>query len=308
MPIVSSTRGFKGRAIVNVRPRSGLGRKFQLGNTTSITENTEVERTSRQNFQRSGGGELDVDEAITSITVEMVVDDIKPESIAIGMRGEYEKLLSQAITGEKHPAWAGERVSFSYIPDPDVAVTVSIDATAARENETDYPKGALVIDSSAVYLAVVGGTTGSAAPTWPTDGGTETDGSVTWRHIGAAALTQDTHFERTRQGVAFIAGANALFVDDEPLPIVVGYTRNPQYVIQNFVNSGAEFEIEVDGENAADNGAPSIVRYFRAKFSPSSGRNRVSSDFASMTLTATLLEDPTRTGTGKSKYMEELMV
>lgn len=308
MPILSSTRGFKGRAIVNIRPRNGIGRKFQLGNTNSITENTEVERTSRQNFQRSGGGELDVDESITSITVEMVVDDIKPEAIAIGMRGEYERVLSQAITGEKHAAWSRERVSFAYIPDPAVEVTVALDASASWAATTAFAAGAVLLDGSAVYQATVGGTSGSAEPTWPTGNGTVTDGTVTWRHVGAVALVKDTHFAITKQGVEFIAGGDTLFSGDLPLPIAVGYTRNPQYVIQNFVNSGEEFEIEIDGENAADNGAPSIVRYFRAKFSPASGRNRVSSGFASMTLSATLLEDPTRTGLGKSKYMEELMV
>lgn len=309
MPIVSSTRGFKGRAIVNVRPRNGLGRKFRLGNTQSITENTEVERSSRQNFQVSGGGELDVDEPISSITIEMVIDDIKPESIAIGMRGAYEKLLSEPLTGEKHNAWSGERVSFAYIPDPAVAATVAIAADAAWSATTAFAQGAVILEGAAVYLATTAGTTSGAEPVWPTTvGATITDGTVTWRNIGPASLTENTHYERTKQGIAFIAGGDGLFVGDVPLPVVVGYTRNAQYVIQNFINSGEEFEIEVDGENAADNGAPSIVRYFRVKFSPASGRNRVSSGFASMTLSATLLEDPTRTGTGKSKYMEELMV
>lgn len=308
MPIVSLTRGFKGRAIVNVRPRDGIGRKFRLGNTTAVTENVEVERTSRQNFQTSGGGELDVDEAITSITVNLTVDDIKPETIAIGMRGEYEKLLSAAVTNEAHQAWSRERVSFTQIPDPDVAVTVAIAATAAWAATTAYAKGALVLKTGRAYLATVAGTSAGVEPTWPTNLGTVVDGTVTWRDLGVVALTLDTHFARTKQGVEFIAGGDALFIDDIALPITVGYTRNAQYVIQAFVNSGTEFEIEIDGENSADSGAPNIVRYFRGKFSPMSGFNRVGAEFASMNLIMTLLEDPTRTGTGKSKYMEVAMV
>lgn len=309
MPIVSLTRGFKGRAIVNVKPRNGIGRKFQLGNTTAVTENTEVERTSRQNFQTSGGGELDVDEVVSSITVEMTVDDIKPETIAIGMRGEYEKLLSAAVTGEAHSAWSGERVSFTQIPDPDVAVTVAIAATAAWAGTTAYAKGALVLDTGRAYLCTVAGTSAGVEPTWPTTAGnTVVDGTVTWRDLGVVDLVLDTHFARTKQGIAFIAGGNGLFIDDVALPITVGYTRNAQYVIQAFVNSGTEFEVEIDGENSADSGAPTIVRYFRGKFSPMSGFNRVSSEFASMNLVMTLLEDATRTGTGQSRYMEVAMV
>ncbi|THF61391.1 hypothetical protein E6C76_20115 [Pseudothauera nasutitermitis] len=305
MPIVSRTRGFQGRARVSLTPLSG-GRKFQLGNTTAITENVEVERTARQNFQESGGGELDVNETVTSITASLTVDDIKPETIAIGLRAEIQRLATAPITGEKHAAWAGERVSFKYIPDPDVAVTVAIngDEWAA---EADVDVGQVVIASTQAYVATAAGTTDDTAPVWPTEGGTVTDGTVTWKHVGPASLP-DTAFARTKQGVQFAADS-ALFVDAHvSLPIVVGYTINPQFFLQAFVNSGQEFLVEIDGENANDNGAPNIVRYFRAKPSPTSGFNRVSAEFATMELTLSLLEDPTRIGAGDSKYLEIAMV
>lgn len=308
MPLVTTTRGFKGRAIVNCTPLDGVGRKFRLGNVTSITENVEVERTSRQNFQQSGGGELDVDESITSITAELTVNDIKPETLAIGMRADVQKLLSEPITGEKHRAWAGERVSFKWLPDPAVDFTVAIDATESWEATTGYAVGDLVLDANRAYLCTVAGTSAGTEPTWPTDGGTVTDGTVTWKDLGAPTLVKDTDYAHTKHGIEFIAGGERAFSGDIPTAITVGYTANPQYAIQAFVNSGREFLIEIDGENAADNGTPNAVRYFRAKPSPTSGFNRVSSEFASMTLNLTLLEDPTRVGVGKSKYMEALMV
>lgn len=305
MSIVSTTRGFQGRAIVSLTPLDGIGRKFRLGNTTGITENVEVERTSRQNFQTSGGGELDVNEAVTSITAELTVDDIKPETLAIGMRADVQKLVSTPQTNEKHEAWAGERISFRYLPDPEVAVTVSIDASGAWESEGDYLAGALIVDTGHAYLATTGGAAGTTEPTWPTTGGTVTDGTVVWKDLGPVALVADTHFVRTKHGIEIPEGA---FPADHPVPVVVGYTANPQYVIQAFVNSGREFLVEIDAENAADNGAPNLVRYFRAKPSPTSGFNRVGAEFASLTLTLTLLEDSSRIGAGISKYMEALMV
>ena len=308
MPITSQTRGFQGRAIVNLTPLDGVGRKFRLGNTTAITENVETERTARQNFQTSGGGELDVSEAVTSVTAEMVVDDIKPETIAIGLRGEIAKKLSEAITGEKHNAWSRERISFKFIPDPDVVPTVSIDAAGTWAGTTVVAKGALITEGANVYLCVVPGTTGASEPVWPTNGTTVTDGTVTWRDIGAASLVKDTHYAITKHGVEFLAAADTLFIDDVPLPVVVGYTANPQYIIQALVNSGREFLIEIEGENAADNGAPNFVRYFRAKPSPTSGFGRVSTEFASLTHDVTLLEDSTRVGSGLSKYMELAMI
>lgn len=308
MPIKHNTRGFQGRARVSLTPLDGVGRKFQLGNTSSIAESIEVERSARQNFQESGGGELDVNEAITSITAELIVDDIKPETVAIGMRSDVQKLVSTPQSAEKHNAWPGERISFKYIPDPEVDPVIAIDATAAHATDTAYAEGALILEAAHVYLCIVAGTTAAAAPTFPTDGSTVTDGTVTWRDIGEPTLTKDTHYAITKHGIQFLTGGDTLFVGDHPLPITAGYTANPQYVLQHFVNAGREFMVEIDGENAADNGLPNSVRYFRAKPSPTSGFNRVSSEFASMTLTLTLLEDPTRIGSGVSKYMEERMI
>lgn len=308
MPIISATRGFKGRAIVNLTPLDG-GRKFRLGNTTGITENVETERTARQNFQTSGGGELDVDETITSVTAEMVVDDIKPETIAIGLRGAVEHMGSTPVTNEKHQAWSGERVSCRYIPDPAVAITVALDAEGVWAAETDFAKGDIVVKSGTYYLCTVAGKTGLTEPAWPTDGDTATDGTATWRDLGNATFTKDTHYAETKHGIEFIKDApGGFFLDDVPLPIKLGYTANPQYVIQALVNSGQEFLIEIEGENAADNGAPNFVRYFRAKPSPTSGFGRVGSEFASLTLTVSLLEDSTRVGSGLSKYMELAMI
>lgn len=308
MPIQTTTRGFKGRAIVNVIPLDGVGRKFALGNTSAITENVEVERTSRQNFQTSGGGELDVDESITSITAELTVDDIKPETIAIGMRADIQKLVSTPQTGEVHRAWSRERISFKYLPDPDVAFTAAINATAAWAGTTGYAQGALVLDTGHAYLCTVAGTSGASEPTWPTNGGTVTDGTVTWKDLGTVALVKDTDYAHTKHGIEFLPGGDRAFSGDIATEIAVGYTANPQYVIEAFLNSGREYAFEIDGENAADGGAPNGVRYFRAKPSPMSGFNRVGTEFGSMTLSLTLLEDSTRIGAGKSKYMQVLMV
>lgn len=304
MPIVSRTRGFQGRARVNLTPLTG-GRKFQLGNTSGLTENIEVERTSRPNFQETGGGELDVLESISSMTVNMTVDDIKPETIAIGLRADLKRLIAEPVAAEAHAAWSGERVTFKYLPDPDVDVTVSLSG-GTWAAETDFAVGATVIKTGQAYRAIVAGTSDEIEPDWPTDGGTETDGTVTWKHIGPVALPT-TAWARTKHGIQFTPAGDALFPQpDAPLAIVVGYTRSPQYAIQALMNSGEEFTVEVEGENAADRGVPNIVRYFRGKFSPTSGFPRIGAEFASMELVFTLLEDSTRVGAGDSKYMEIL--
>lgn len=309
MPRVSLSRGYKGKGHISLRPLDGTGRKFRLGNVISLSETIETDRQSREDFQEAGGGELDVSETVTSVTAELVVNDIKPETLAIGLRGSHELLASQAITNEAQDAWSGERVTFKYLPDPAVAPTVAIDASAAWAATTLYAAGDLVLDTARVYLAIVGGTSAGVEPTWPTTAGnTVVDGTVTWRDLGPAALTLDTHYALTPQGIKFIAGGNLLFVGDSALPLKVGYTRNAQYVIQALVNSGTEYEVILDGLNEVDSGNPVVGRYFRGKFSPTSGFSRIGNEFAEMTLSMTVLKDESRTGTGLSQYMEFLMI
>lgn len=309
MPRVSLTRGYKGKGHISLRPLNGIGRKFRFGNTVSLQETIETDRQAREDFQEAGGGELDVSETVTSVTAEIVVNDIKPETIAIGMRGSHELLAAQAIADEAQDAWSGERVTFAYIPDPDVAVTVAIAATEAWAATTAYAVGDLVLDTDKAYLVTVAGTSAGTEPTWPTTAGqTVEDGTVTWRCLGALALVQDTHYARTPQGIRFIAGGDGLFVGDAALPLTVGYTRNPQYLIQALVNSGTEYEMTFDGLNEVDSGNPFVGRYFRVKFSPTSGFSRIGNEFAEMTLQMTVLKDENRVGTGLSQYMEFLMI
>lgn len=308
MARVSLTRGYKGKAHVSLRPLNGLGRKFRLGNTTALSENIEVDRQSREDFQEAGGGELDVSENITSLTAELSVNDIKPETMAVALRGTLQKLASQAIADEDQDAWSGERVTFRYIPDPDQAITVAIGSNVVWAATTAFALGAVHVDGGHAYQVTTAGTSAGTEPVWPTNGTTVTDGTVVWKDLGAVALVKDTHYAHTAHGIKFIAGGDSLFLDDYPLPLVVAYTRNVQYAIQALVDAGTEFEVTVDGLNENDSGNPVVVRYFRCKFSPTSGFARIGNEFAELPLTMTVLKDESRGGSGLSQYMEILMI
>ncbi|NMG56523.1 hypothetical protein [Aromatoleum aromaticum] len=309
MARVSTTRGYKGKGHCSLRPLNGTGRKFRLGNVISLSETIETDRQSREDFQEAGGGELDVSEPVTSVTAELTVNDIKPETLALGMRGSHELLAAQAITDEAQDAWSGERVTFRYIPDPDQTITVKIAATAAWAGTTAYAVGDLVLDTARAYVCTVAGESAGVVPTWPTTAGeTVVDGTVTWRDLGPVTLTAETHYSPTPQGIRFLTGGDGLFVGDSILPLLVSYTRNPQYIIQALVNSGTEYELILDGLNEVDSGNPCVGRYFRVKFSPTSGFARIGNEFAELPLRMTVLKDENRVGAGLSQYMEFLTI
>lgn len=308
MTRVSTTRGYKGRGRFTLRPLAG-GRPFELGNVVSLTENIESERDARTDYQDVAGGELDVDEIISSVAFELVVNDISPQNMALALRGTAEQFASAAIADEPHVAWDRLRVAFAYLPDPSVVIAVAIAATTVHATTTAFAVGESIIEAGRGYVVTVAGTSGATAPTFPDDLGTVVDGTVTWKDVGPTAMVLDTDYTRTPHGLLMAAGADARFPTNAGIPIEVGYTRNPQWIIEALVNSGEEYEVIYHGLNATDSGNPMVGRYFRAKFSPTSGFNRQGGDsFAEMTLTGTVLKDESRTGAGLSQYMNFSMI
>ena len=124
MALTSQTRGYKGRGRFILRPIGG-GRPFELGNVTSFTESIEVERTPRPDYTTAAGGELDVNETVSSFTFEATCNDITPKNLATAFLANSELLGEQQITDEQVSAWKGTRIGFRYLPDPGQTVTVT---------------------------------------------------------------------------------------------------------------------------------------------------------------------------------------
>lgn len=60
-----------------------------------------------------------------------------------------------------------------------------------------YPKGAVVLGSGHVQQAQNAGYAGTVTPTWTTNGGTVVDGNITWKDLGAIALSTITPISMT---------------------------------------------------------------------------------------------------------------
>jgi len=126
MALQSTTRGYKGRGRFILRPIGG-GRPFELGNVTDFTESIEVDRSSRQDYKDASGGELDVEETVSSFTFEATCNDITPQNLGTAFLANADQLGEQEITDEEITSWSGTRLGFRYIPDPSQPVTVKTD-------------------------------------------------------------------------------------------------------------------------------------------------------------------------------------
>lgn len=311
MALTSSTRGYIGKGTVRLRRRDGTEDPFELGNVIALEEAIATDSKSRVNFQTAGGGELDKQEKVTSYTLNITANDFKPQNLALALRASASLTAAAAVTDEPATAYALQNVPLAHIPDPALTITASV-VGGTRANTTAYALGDVVINTTEAYVATAAGTTSGTAPTWPTNLGTVTDGTVTWKHVGPAALVKDTHYSVEGGGLRFLAGAANYFPATTPagkgLPIKASYTRNAQWVIEALVNSGAEYEVIFNGLNENDGSNPVRKKYHRVKFSPTSGLSSIGDDFGELAMTATVLADTSITGAGLSQYVKTQMI
>ena len=311
MALTSSTRGFIGKGTIRLRARDGSENPFELGNVVTLETSVSTDSKSRINYQAAGGGELDKQERISGVSLKISSDDFRPSNLALALRASASSLASQAVANEQIKAFNLQNNPLSYIPDPTQSFTVAVDG-GTWAGTTAYALGDVVINTTHAYVVTAAGTSAASAPTWPTNGSTVTDGTVTWKDIGLAALTKDTHYSVEGGGLRFLAAASGYFPATTPagkgLPIKASYTRNAQFVIEALTNSGKEYELIFNGINENDGSNPLRQTIYRVKFSPTGGMSMIGDDFGELEMTASVLADPSIVGAGLSQYMKTQMI
>lgn len=174
----------------------------------------------------------------------------------------------------------------------------------------DYSAETLAISLRASATAVATGTVtdevhesvGVDGELIPFDFPIDHSAAITVKTAADAALTLDVDYLITSTGIIVNGGG-----DIDPTGVKVSYTKHPGVILQALVAGGKEYEIVLDGVNAAQGELPNSLRLFRTKFSPTTGLDFLGQEFGEIQLEGDVLSAPEITGSGLSKYMRIAM-
>jgi len=160
-----------------------------------------------------------------------------------------------------------------------------------RAATTAYTLGAFVVPATPnghYYRCTVAGTTGSSVPTFPTNGTTVTDGTVTWVDMGLIEMVAGTDFD-----VHYRLGMLAPLEGGSILPgnvLLMDYTHNAVSGsrIKGATQPTIKARLVLDGQNYVD-GKDNLVEIYEAQLKPTSSVDWLADDFSALTLEGTLV-------------------
>jgi len=273
--------------------RQGL---FFAGNCKlfSLQSNAEIK-------DQSSKGRNDYGQVLTSATrglppaLKVVLDQLDQKNLAMAFLGDVEDI---DITGDTETDEALTVLTLDHYQRlgarsiTDGSVTVSRDAGAdaiAWADEAAYTSGAYCIPSVAnlhFYKCTVSGTSGALEPTWPTNGGTVTDGTVTWQDMGLILAVEDTDFEVITRNGLFRALSTGSIEAGEALTIGYTYTSYTGYKVKGAVQPTIKAYLFLDGKNET-NGKDVEVEVWAAQLRPTSPVDFLADDFTALELEGT---------------------
>lgn len=174
----------------------------------------------------------------------------------------------------------------------------------------DYSAEALAISLRASATAVAVGTVtdevhetvGMDGELIPFDFPIDHSVAITVKTAGDDPLAPDVDYLVTSTGI--IVNGDG---DIDNTGVKVSYTKHPGVILEALVANGKEYELVLDGVNAAQNELPTSLRLFRTKFSPTTGLNFLGQEFGEIQLEGDVLSAPEITASGLSKYMRIAM-
>ncbi len=262
-----------------------------------------TEETKELKDYVNGGGVADSVSFISKVETTITFASLSVKNLAMALRGVDSALASQTLTSS-HTAYPGGLIQLAGVGPTAVTIQLALDTWTAS---TAYTVGQLIKPAAGThyYECKTAGTSGAVAPTWKTDGSDTSDGTAVWTDKGLRTLAVN-EYEITSAGI-FIPDTSSR-ISEAGTSIEVGYTTTEGANIEALVKAGEEYQVVFAGKNFARSGKPLSVDMYRVKFSAPKDLAFIGEDFATLTLTGSLLSDDTKSGQDISAYCNIKMV
>lgn len=171
-----------------------------------------------------------------------------------------------------------------------LTVTRQEGSTASTHaTETTYEVGDYVVPTSPndhFYKCTEAGTSDTSEPSWPTDGSTVTDATVTWQDMGTIEAVQDTDFEVTSRNGLIRALSGGNIEAGETVLVSYDYAAVTGLEALGAVQPTIKAKMFLDGVNLV-NGKDTEVVVWEVQLKPDSPVDFLADDFNSLELSGT---------------------
>jgi hypothetical protein len=269
----------------------------EVGNATKFELKANAEKKELVSKQKGTYGQ-----ALKTATMpkpselKITINDPVREVLTAGFLGEQENIAVAAgsVTSElKTAAQPGNAIDLAYRAISAVTVArVNGEDAATWAATTAKALGDYVVPTTAnqhFYKCTAAGTTAASAPTWPTDGSTVTDGTVTWQDMGPIEAVLNTDYSIGVSGaqLGWLTMVQETRIEfGEPLSIDYSYAARAGYRIKGATQPVCKVRWFLDGENFVD-GSPVLIEVFETQAMPASPIDFLADDWQSIEIDAT---------------------
>ena len=310
---------------VYARPYGSTAALTPIGNVLElqIEHGEDVQR--QEDMTQLGGGVHAEVRRVNEVNLSATWADLNVVNLARATLGTVAGIDAGTVANEAHTAVPGGLLRLAHIAPTAVMVTKNPGtATVPDEQHTGVDKGNLVALTHANPSAVtvkVGATLGAATTVGaagnytvvaagiqvsPTAADIPDDSTlwVSYTHPTGTVVPAAGNYEVRPAGLYLLPGATDI---DDADPLGVSYSFGDQAVIEALTAKAVELELLFEGLNEADGGAPCVVEVWRVSQSVAQQLALVNSGFGALQVSGSVLQDPTKTGVGISRYYRQTL-
>lgn len=295
-----------------------------VGNVLALTlSHTESEET-QPNMMRLGGGVYASRRRITAANIEMTLADLSVANIARASQATVHGVDSGSVASEAHVVTLGGKLRTAHMDISNVRLYKGAEPGTATVTDEAHPavdKGDLITlahgDVSEVVVragAAIGtATVLTMAGNYTVVGGNQiqvladapdvTDGQGMWisyKHPTGTLVTAAGNYEVGPRSVYVYPEAEDLDDDDE---VFLAYDYGEYALMEAMTAEPVELELMFEGLNETGNKKPTVVEVWRVSQGVAASIALLAEQgFATLPVTGTLVEDPTKLGEAISKF------